>query len=184
MDNRFVLASASPRRRKLLSDAGFSFDVIPSDAEEIKGAGLSPEKVASSNAVLKAEDVYNKTKRPCLGADTVVAIDGVILGKPADRSENALFLRKLSGRTHQVVTGYCLIKDGEKFSGTVTANVRFNRLTDELIDAYVASGNGLDKAGGYGIQDGFDLVESIDGSYTCVVGLPMEAVTRLLEEKL
>ena len=180
----FILASASPRRKMLLSEAGFEFEVCPSRAEEIKGEDLPPEKLATRNAEIKAEDVYARKKMPCLGADTIVVLDGKILGKPADRSENARFLKKLSNNTHQVVTGFCLIVDGKKYVGSVTSDVTFNDLTDELIISYVDGGYGLDKAGGYGVQDGFALVRRIDGSYSNVVGLPMEAVSKLLKEKL
>ena len=178
-----ILASASPRRRKLLEDAGFEFEVMPSRAEEIKD-DLLPEELAAKNASLKAEEVFSRVHEPCLGADTIVVFEGKILGKPADRSENARFLKNLSGKTHQVVTGYCLITKDGKTVGKVTSDVVFNVLSDGLIKAYVDGGFGLDKAGGYGVQDGFDLVKSVRGSYTNVVGLPMEAVGELLKEKL
>ena len=178
----FVLASASPRRKKLLADAGFSFEVIPSDAEEVKDASLSPQDLAVSLAELKCKSVYNLCKKPCLGADTIVVLDGKVLGKPKNKAENIEYLKKLSGRVHSVITGYCFMKDSVTVKGYDQAFVKFNDLSDELTSAYVESGNGLDKAGGYGIQDGFDLVEKIDGSYSCVVGLPMEKVTQILKE--
>jgi len=180
----FILASASPRRKMLLEQAGFTFKVVASHAKEIKSGRIAPDKIAIKNAIAKAEDVYSDDEIPCLGADTIVVLDGKVLGKPSDKAENAEFLRQLSGRTHQVVTGYCLIVGDEMYVDSVTSDVTFNNLSDELIEKYVESGTGLDKAGGYGIQDGYDLIKSINGSYSNVVGLPMEAVTRLLKEKL
>ncbi|MBO4572572.1 MAG: septum formation protein Maf [Clostridia bacterium] len=181
----FVLASASPRRSMLLRSAGYEFEIMPSDAEEKKDESLSPCELAVSLAESKCENVYLRSGgKICLGADTIVVFEGKILGKPADKSINAQYLKKLSGNVHSVITGYCIIKDGKKYSGYDQSFVKFNELSDELISSYVESGNGLDKAGGYGIQDGFDLVEKISGSYSCVVGLPMEKITPLLEELL
>ena len=180
----FILASGSPRRRQLLKDAGFDFEVCPSHAKEIKGDNMEPEEVAMKNAVIKAQDVYVAGGKPCLGADTIVVLGGKILGKPADRSENARFLKMLSGNTHYVITGFCLIVDGVMFVDKVVSEVTFNDLSDELIKAYVDGGYGLDKAGGYGAQDKFALIKNVNGSYTNVIGLPMEAVSKLLKEKL
>ena len=180
----FILASASPRRKQLLSEAGFTFEVCPSNAEEIKDKNMPPEELAVRNAVLKATDVYSIRKTPCLGADTIVVSDGEILGKPRDKRENEEYLRRLSAKCHFVVTGYCLIADGKSYSGKVVSEVIFNKLSDELIKTYVEGGYGLDKAGGYGVQDGFELVRKVNGSYTNVIGLPMEAVGKLLKDIL
>lgn len=180
----FVLASASPRRKRLLEEYGFKFTVRPSVAEEKNDFSLPPQDLVVRLARAKANDVYKIEKMPTLGADTIVVFDGKILGKPADRSENESFLRKLSGKTHQVYTGFCLITEDKTYSGYDVSNVRFRSLSDDEIAAYVKSGKGLDKAGGYGIQDGEGLVDSIDGSYTCVVGLPMEVVGALINEVL
>ena len=180
----FILASGSPRRRQLLKDAGFDFEVCPSYAEEIKGGDLPPEEVAMKNALLKATDVYKTHKKPCLGADTRVVLNGKILGKPADRSENARFLKMLSNNTHHVITGFCLIANGKTYTGSVVSEVTFNDLDDDLIKTYVDGGYGLDKAGGYGAQDDFKLIKTVNGSYTNVVGLPMEAVSKLLKDIL
>ncbi len=178
---KFVLASASPRRREILMKEGFNFDVIPSNVEETGFEDLPPYLYAKALAELKSKDVYGKVMRPALGADTVVAIDGKILGKPADRSENEAFLRLLSGKVHHVYTGFALTVDGETTSGYADTSVEFFQLSDEVINAYLDSGSGLDKAGGYGIQDGFSLVKKIEGSFTNVVGLPIEDVKKLLE---
>ena len=181
---KFILASASPRRRKLLSEAGFKFEVLPSAVDEKTHPDLSPSELCVALAADKARSVYAIKKEPVLGADTIVVLDGEVLGKPADRSINAQYLKRLSGRVHQVYTGFCLIADGKERLGFDVADVKFNTLGEDVIAAYVASGNGLDKAGGYGIQDEFELVEKISGSYTCVVGLPMEKVSQLLKEVL
>ena len=180
----FILASASPRRRQLLGAAGFEFEVVPSEKEEPHGISRDPETLCTSLAKIKAEDVYSKCRKPTLGADTIVVSDGEVLGKPSSPEENASYLKRLSDRTHYVYTGFCLVADGKTYTGCVRSAVTFNKLSDDLIAEYVASGNGLDKAGGYGIQDGFPLVKSIKGSYTCVVGLPMEAVSALLKDVL
>ncbi len=179
-----VLASKSPRRCQLLSELGIEFKVVPSTKEEVVDRSLPPYKVVMELAKLKALDVFEKENSPCLGADTIVVLDGKILGKPANKSINAEYLRKLSNRFHEVYTGYCFY-DGKKLIVDYdVAKVKFYNLSQDTIESYVESGNGLDKAGGYGIQDKFNLVEKIDGSYSCVVGLPMEKVSKLLKEVL
>lgn len=145
---------------------------------------MPPHEVVMALAKLKTLDVFEKEKAPCLGADTIVVLDGKILGKPANKSVNAKYLRKLSDRYHEVYTGYCFYDGKNLVVDYDVAKVKFNKLSDELIKDYVESGNGLDKAGGYGIQDKFNLVEKIEGSYSCVVGLPIEKVSKLLKEML
>lgn len=179
-----ILASKSPRRCQLLSELGIEFKVVPSTKDEVVDKLLPPCEVVKSLAKSKALDVFEKENSPCLAADTIVVLDGKILGKPANKSINAQYLRKLSNRYHEVYTGYCFY-DGKKLIVDYdVAKVKFNNLSDDLIESYVESGSGLDKAGGYGIQDKFNLVEKIDGSYSCVVGLPMEKVSKLLKEVL
>jgi len=176
-----VLASASPRRREILSRFVREFRVIPSTASE-ECSLREPGKYALELARRKARDVHRKVGGTVIGADTVVSIDGRILGKPSGRSDAVRMLRLLSGRTHKVTTAYCIIHGEKEISGAVTTEVRFRELNDELINAYVRSGEPMDKAGAYGIQGlGGLLVEGISGDYYNVVGFPMEIVWRLRE---
>ena len=179
-----VLGSASPRRREILQDAGYDFTVVPAICEEFPCGDLSPVEYVKALALAKARDVFARVDKPTLGADTVVVLDGRILGKPANRSVNAQFLKDLSGKSHYVYTGFAIVKDGLEVVDFDCTEVVFNHLSDVLIKAYVDSGLGLDKAGGYGIQDGFDLVDKIVGSFNNVVGLPIEKINKLLKELL
>ena len=180
-----VLASASPRRSEILKKCGYNFIIAPSYVKETDDKSLKAEEVALYNAKIKAEDVFNKYGKVTLGADTVVVIDGDILGKPKDKAEHAGFLRRLSGRAHVVITAYCVISDkGERVCGYDRSTVVFNALTEDKIDAYVESGCGADKAGGYGIQDGYGLVAEIKGEYETVVGLPIKKISVILERFL
>lgn len=163
---------------------GYQFKIVPSSKEELVDVGLSPHEVVMALAKSKALDVFEIEKAPCLGADTIVVLDGKILGKPADKPANVKYLQSLSGRYHEVYTGFCFYDGKNLVVDYDVARVKFNKLSDELIKIYVESGNGLDKAGGYGVQDKFNLVEKIDGSYSCVVGLPIEKVSKLLKEML
>ena len=179
---KFILASASPRRRELLSGLVSRFCVQPSRFEEVP-SGLPPARTALSFAVGKAEDVAARFPgQIVLGADTVVSLGGDVLGKPRDAADAAATLRRLSGCTHSVFTGICLIGRGKKLCATEESRVTFFELSDALIAQYVASGLPLDKAGSYGIQDGYPLVRALEGSYTNVVGLPVERVRTMLEE--
>lgn len=177
-----ILASNSPRRRELLRESGIPFEVVPSRFEEC-GAGLSARETVLRFAEGKAREVYSRNGEAfVLGADTVVSLDGKILGKPKDREEAAAMLRALSGRRHEVLTGVCLIGRGFFRLDAARTVVEFYPLGEELIGRYVESGLPLDKAGAYGIQDGYPLVRGYEGSYTNVVGLPMELVTAFLKE--
>ena len=180
-----ILASNSPRRKQLLSEYGFIFSVIPSDFDENEEL-LSPVETVKSYALGKAKDVFDKTNGDAvvLGADTIVVLDGKILGKPKDNFDAKNMLEKLSNKSHQVITGYCIYTKNKIITDYITTIVKFNELTDELIDKYVATGSPLDKAGAYGIQDGFNLVKKIDGSYNNVVGLPIEIIKDKLNELL
>ncbi|MBR1867140.1 MAG: septum formation protein Maf [Clostridia bacterium] len=183
----FILASASPRRKDILKAAGYSFEIIPSDKEQLPVKGVSPEKLAVRNACLKAEDVFKRIDDPnsvVLGADTVVALSGNIYGKPSDEDDARRILNALSGRTHQVITGYCLISGNMRESGSVVTDVAFNILNDDQIEAYIKSGLFVGKAGAYGIQDGFGLIKGFNGYYDNVVGLPLEAIEESLKEFL
>ena len=169
-----VLASASPRRRSLLARLGLAFDVRPSDADETWPVGLEAGPAAAEVALRKAR----ATTAPgalVLAADTVVVLDGEVLGKPADAAEAARTLRRLSGRTHTVATGIALAHAGREATAHEITRVTFADLSDAEIAAYVRTGSPLDKAGSYGIQDdaGALLVERIEGDYFNVVGLPL-----------
>lgn len=181
-----VLASASPRRRELLAQAGVVFEVVPSPAEEIHDASLKPEVLCEHNAVLKAEAVAAvRPDATVIGSDTLVFIDDEPLGKPADLDEARTMLRKLAGRVHRVCTGVCVIfPGGERKVFHGSTDVTFRPLDDAEIDAYFALVNPLDKAGAYGIQEHGDrIVERIEGSFDNVMGLPVDLVVAVLERR-
>jgi nucleoside triphosphate pyrophosphatase len=178
---RLILASNSPRRRELLQNAGFEFEVQPSEIEEIRLPGESPEEFARRLAREKALDVASRSNpgNVVLGADTVVAINGEILEKPIDASDASRMLRILSGNTHRVITGICLIRAPATVlaSSQETTSVTFRTLTEDEIERYVESGEPFDKAGGYAIQGlASRFVTRIEGCYFNVVGLPIPLV--------
>ncbi|MBP3447313.1 MAG: septum formation inhibitor Maf [Clostridia bacterium] len=178
-----ILASASPRRRELLALAGVDFAVKVADVEEVIPENASPDEVVKSLAIQKASAVAQENPDSIvIGSDTVVALDGVILGKPRDEEDAVRMLKTLSGRSHTVYTGVAIIY-GEKTSNFCEATeVVFNSLTDEEIRNYVATKEPMDKAGAYGIQGkGCVLVEKIVGDYFNVVGLPVSRVYRELK---
>lgn len=178
---KIVLASNSPRRKQLLEEAGLTFSVVPSNFEEGKNDGLSPKKYCQNLAEGKAKSVYDGSQNVVIGADTIVLLDGEILGKPHDKNDATYMLTKLSGKKHSVITGYCVIKNGKIYSGYEETIVEFNELSPKTISDYVESGLPLDKAGAYGIQDGFNLVKKISGSYDNVVGLPVNKILKILK---
>ena len=179
---RFIVASASPRRKELLEKVGFSFEIIPSDADESNDGSLSPQKLVKELAKRKAESVFKEnTDAVVLGCDTVVEYGGTVLGKPEDREEAKDMLRMLSGKTHNVHTGVCITDKEKTVSFVNTVKVEFYELSEELIESYVASGESDDKAGAYGIQGlGCVLVKGINGDYFSVVGLPVAETVRAL----
>lgn len=182
-----ILASQSPRRKYLLEQAGLEFSVIPSDVDESSIPITEPDKYARTLAEIKAEDISRQyPENWVLGADTIVLIDGVILGKPDSKDAAFQMLKKLSGRTHQVFTGFCLMckKENRLISKTIKTDVIFKNLTDHEINWYINTPEPFDKAGSYAIQGlGTFLVKCIKGSYTNVVGLPVcEVIEILLEE--
>lgn len=180
---KIILASASPRRKELLTTAGVEFEVLVSEADETVPEGTAPKDAAIMTAEKKALAVAeNSRDSVVIGADTIVVIDGKILGKPKDEADAADMLRTLSGREHDVITGVC-ITDGEKTEKFAqVSRVRFYDLTDDEITAYVATKEPMDKAGAYGIQGrGCVLVESIEGDYFNIVGLPVAATVRALK---
>ena len=176
-----VLASASPRRRTLLARLGLTFEVRPTDTDETWPTGLAIGPAAEEVALRKARAV-DAPGALVLAADTVVVLDGDVLGKPADEAEARVTLRRLSGRTHEVTTGLALRLDGRETTVHETTSVTFAALTDGEIAAYAATGSPLDKAGSYGIQDdaGALLVERIEGDFFNVVGLPLRRLYETL----
>ena len=187
--SRLILASKSPRRSELLKQAGLTFSVIPSDFDEDTVALSNPDSDVVTLAESKALDISQKHPDAwVIGADTIVLIGRKILGKPASAAEAFEMLQRLSGKTHQVLTGYCICckKKNRVFSETVKTDVDFKRLTDAEINWYIQTGEPFDKAGGYAIQGiGSFLVRSINGSYTNVVGLPVcEVMAFLIKEKM
>lgn len=179
---RLILASASPRRAELLGSLGLRFEVIPSDAVEHDAHPVSPRELALHNARLKARDVASRQAGALvIGADTIVVLGGVVFGKPAGLADARRMLRELSGRAHRVITGVCLLggPGSVERSFAVETAVQFRPLSDADIEGYLAAVNVLDKAGAYAIQEGPPMVASIEGSYSNVVGLPLE---RLVEE--
>ncbi|GHF99588.1 Maf-like protein [Deinococcus piscis] len=176
-----ILASGSPRRRELLAHLLDDFEVVVSDVDE-SSAVTDPVRLAVKLAQRKAEAVAAAHPgRAVLGADTVVALGGRLLGKPADEAENREFTALLSGKTHHVTTGLCLVVGGQTLSASETTAVTFRALSPAETAHYAASGEGLDKAGGYGIQGlGMALVQGIAGDYSNVVGLPLGQTLELL----
>ena len=174
---KVVLASGSPRRRELLEEAGLTFEVIPSPAEEIHDASLPLTVLCEKNAELKARAV-EVPNAAVIGADTLVYVDKTPLGKPEDLDEARATLRRLAGREHTVCTGVCVVRpDGSSDVFHDLTQVRFRDFGDEVIEAYLALVNPLDKAGSYGIQEhGEMIVEEIDGRFDNVMGLPVEKV--------
>ena len=184
-----VLASQSPRRREILTRLGLAFEVAPADLDETRRADEAPDAYVARLAEDKARAIATRlaasTPRAVLGADTTVVLDGAVLNKPADRAESERMLRALSGRTHVVHTGVALVLAPEETVRTVVVSTRvsFRALPEATIVRYVESGEGLDKAGAYGIQElGAALVQSVEGSYTNVVGLPAAETIALLED--
>ncbi len=179
-----VLASRSPRRAELLTAAGFEFSVEPADVDERARPGESPDVYVCRVARDKARLVGRR--RPSdivIAADTVVVVDGTVLGKPADDADAAAMLRRLSGRAHEVLTGVGIEATGYSQVELDRTIVFFDALSDEDIKWYVESGEPRDKAGAYGIQGlASRFVPRIDGSYTNVVGLPVALVARLLRQ--
>lgn len=180
----YILASASPRRKELFSLIVPDFEVIPADSGEKFNMSLFPEQVACSVAEGKCDEVFARHPDSVVVAcDTIVVFEGEILGKPKDRADAERTLRRLSGKTHSVISGVCVRKGQRKLIEYDRTEVRFNELDDDFIKMYVDGGSPLDKAGSYGIQDG-GLVKDYVGSYTNVVGLPVSLVKKMLEEVL
>lgn len=183
-ESSIILASESPRRRSLLQQAGLTFTVVPSGIDEDSIPKKPPETYVEMLAEAKAVDVSNRyPDKWIIGADTIVLMDGMIMGKPGSRNEARTMLKRLSGKTHLVLTGYaiCCNRQHRIFSETVATNVTFKRLTDAEIEWYIHTEEPFDKAGAYAVQGlGTFLVKRINGSYTSVVGLPVCEVVEFL----
>lgn len=182
-----ILASASPRRRELLSQAGISFVIQPGNVEEDLGKlNGSPAEKAKQLAFMKAKNIADRNSEGLvLGADTIVVVDGSIFGKPENEADACRMLTELSGREHSVITGLVLIdsSNGECRTGHEETRVKFARLDKNEIEAYIRTGEPFGKAGAYALQGmGALLVEGINGCYSNVVGLPLMRLRRLLEE--
>jgi len=184
-----ILASGSPRRRELLSLLGLPFEVITSEADEDTPPDWTPERIVRSLALRKAEAVAASSNQQqnavIVGSDTIVVLDGLVLGKPVDEQDSRDTLKLLQGRSHQVYTGIACIglPDGRTAVDHRVTTVTMRGLSPEEIDAYVATGEPADKAGSYAIQGlGATLVDKIDGCYFNVVGLPVSLLSGMLSE--
>ncbi|MGI6079525.1 MAG: Maf family protein [Candidatus Avilachnospira sp.] len=178
-----ILASGSPRRRELIEKLHIPYMVEVSGNEELIPEGMSPEKLPEYLSGEKAKAVFEKHRGDTvIGADTIVLYAGKILGKPSDKEEAKSMLRLLSGRKHEVITGVSIISEKKSLSFSESCEVEFYELSDEEIDAYIATGEPMDKAGAYGIQgDGALLVKAIHGDYYTVMGLPIAELSRKLK---
>ena len=179
-DYKLVLASSSPRRRALLGEAGVEFIVSEPGVDERFHPELSPVQNAENTAMNKARAVSRLYPAdPVLGADTIVVLDGQVIGKPEDEKHAEWMLNSLSGREHQVVTGFAIVHAGRELfvKSSSVSKVRFRNVAPDDIKRYVAGGEPMDKAGAYAIQGGAAMwVESYSGSYSNIIGLPMEDV--------
>ena len=183
---RIVLASGSPRRREILEKYDIDLIVEKSNVDENVNIGETPEQIAMSLSLIKALDVSNKfSKDIIIGADTIVVLDGIILGKPKDKEDASNMIHMLNGGIHEVITGIALIKQDAniKIIDYEKTIVKFRKLTDSMINRYIYTNEPFDKAGAYAIQGiGQILVENIDGCYFNVVGLPLTKIDRLLNK--
>jgi septum formation protein len=179
-----ILASASPRRRDLLTSLGVPFEIVTASVEEEEDPATDPRVMVAHNAALKADWVAaHRPEALVLGADTTVFLDGTTLNKPRDPADARRMLRRLAGRTHTVFTGLALrqVSTGLKLDEEVATQVTFHPLDDATIEAYLAQVHTLDKAGGYAIQEHGELiVAGYAGSFTNIVGFPVETVKQLL----
>ena len=188
IEPKIILASTSPRRRELLESIGVAFTVKTNEIDESTRSGETPKDYVQRLANQKAEAVRQglpeekKHTTMVIAADTSVVIDQLILGKPSDQREASAMLKRLSGRAHEVLTGFAVLQGSEKIIQTVRTKIKFRLLSDQEIRAYVKTGEPMDKAGAYAIQgEGKAFVDTIDGSYTNVVGLPLDEIQRVLK---
>ena len=185
-DRTIILASASPRRKEILEKTGLKFRVVESRCEEKMDTGLKPHDLAKSLSREKAREVARRhAKALVIAADTIVVLGGRIFGKPCDKEQAKEMLRVFSGKTHSVITGFTIIDTASKkeLSGSISSKVFFKRLSANEIDAYIRSGEPLDKAGAYGIQGlGAVLIRRIEGDFFNVMGLPLNALAESLKK--
>lgn len=184
-----VLASASPRRSELLAMAGISFEVIPADIDEVWDDSLPTDEAVCKVAAAKAACIHTRLdagdERTIISCDTAVLLDGHVFGKPADRGEARMMLHTLSGRTHQVTSGVCILGPASRRTFAETTDVTFFTLSDQDIEGYLDCEEYRDKAGAYGIQGrGALLVERISGDYLNVVGLPLARLVRAMDGEM
>jgi len=182
---RLVLASTSPRRRQLLKEAGYEFEVIEPALGEIRLHKQPPEIMVEAEAYGKARQVVDQVEDGVvIAADTLISLENAVFGKPADLAQAKEILRKLSGTTHWVISGLCLIDAAtrNRLIAYDRTKVTMAKMSDAEIEEYVASGQGLDKAGAYAIQESSDkYIEKIEGSFSNVAGLPLELLERMLK---
>ena len=181
---RLVLASGSPRRRELLTQAGFVFEVKAADIDETRRVGEAPAEYVQRLAVEKATKIAAlEVGAVVLGADTTVVLDGEVMNKPVDQADAERMLRALSGKTHQVHTGLAVVSGERRVMHVETTDVTFREIGEAELGVYLASGHAMDKAGAYGIQ-GYAArwIPRIDGDYFNVMGLPLSVVVRMLGE--
>lgn len=189
MENRkIILASQSPRRRELLGQYIKDLKIMPDNSEEVIDEGMAPEEICMKLAMQKAENVAARADKDAIivAADTIVFIDGMVLGKPKDEEEAAQMLHRLSGREHHVCTGIAVIdnKKNRKANDFERTTVYFKPMTDGEIDRYIKTGEPMDKAGAYGIQDfGALFIEGVRGDYFNVVGLPLCKLSQILKRE-
>ena len=183
---KIILASASPRRKELLEKISLKFEVDASGCDEEINSGLDPQEIVQQLSIIKAKSVAARHKNAIvIAADTIGVIGDRILGKPHTKNEARKMLRAISGKSHSVITGFSIIDTttDKIVTGTVDTRVYIKKLSDEEIDAYVATGEPLDKAGAYAIQGmGAVIVEKIEGDYYNVMGLPLHALAEALKE--
>lgn len=190
LERRFILASKSPRRKKLLEQLGFDLEIMPAELDEDSHTADSPFNYAFSLSKMKAEAIASKIQESSIiiAADTIVVLDGEIMNKPQDSADAYRMLRTLSGRAHEVLTGVTLtnVPEGKIISDVKKTKVFFRELNDNEINAYIATGSPMDKAGAYGIQDDFGavFVEKVEGCYYNIVGLPLEMTYSMLKKIL
>ncbi len=186
--NRLILASSSPRRKDLLSAAGFDFDVEPSGFEEDMTQDLAPEKLVEELSLGKARDIaakHSSQNHVVLGGDSIVEFDGKVYGKPKDKADAFQTLSLLSGKEHHVLTGVTLINTltDETVSFSVALKVQFRKLSEMEINDYIESGEPMDKGGSYAIQGrGEKFIEKTEGDTTCAIGLPIIETTKRLKQ--
>ena len=180
----FVLASNSPRRHALLAEAGYEFEVVVPTGSELAVAQLSLRELTIANATRKAMAVARINRsRVVLAADTLVAMEGEIIGKPRDLNHARMILRRLSGRTHDVCTAVCIVHPRGRISFAEISQVRFRKLTESAITKYFKVVNPIDKAGAYGAQGASgSIIAAVKGSVTNVIGLPMERTKKALAQ--